>query len=499
MDGDDDPYPSYGLNRILFPDKPLFDFHFSSCKAPLSDYTFANTFIWRDCVRLRWQVIRDMLCVFANGDGGLTLVFPPLGPGDTRAAAKEALEICDDYNAGVGRADATRIEYVSAEWLEHLTGEFAAQPMSGDYVYSTRRMIDLDGGDLASKRQARNRFVRRYEPRTCRFRAEHAQQCVDLLKMWHRQHDQPANTGNLSVTIRRQKEELATVEVIRNAEALGLQGMMLYAGDRPAGFTFGEMLDSETCSILIEKTDRELPGSAQYIFSEFCRQFWSHTKWCNVGDDWDVPTLAWTKQSYRPAFRVDKWVLHPVRKTVVAAAQPPAAVAAVAAADGADRASLDDLDDLLRLERTSFSGKLAFNRRQMRYLLRCPRASTHVLRREGRIVAQAVVLRRKTARGIVARLYSIAVDPGHRGAGLGRTLLQNCLEVLKAQNVAAVVLEVDPGNEPAISLYLSMGFHRTRRLPDYYGQTEEGWKMRLDLSPSRTRAPDLSALHLQPR
>jgi hypothetical protein len=81
----------------------------------------------------------------------------------------------------------------------------------------------------------------------------------------------------------------------------------LYAGDQLVGFTFGEMLGPDTCSILIEKTDRNFKGSAQYIFSEFCRQYWQHTHWCNVGDDWDVPSLAWTKASYDPAFRLPKW------------------------------------------------------------------------------------------------------------------------------------------------------------------------------------------------
>ena len=34
--------------------------------------------------------------------------------------------------------------------------------MGFDYVYDVNRMIDLAGGDLASKRQAKNRFLRNY-------------------------------------------------------------------------------------------------------------------------------------------------------------------------------------------------------------------------------------------------------------------------------------------------------------------------------------------------
>ena len=88
------------------------------------------------------------------------------------------------------------------------------------------------------------------------------------------------------------------------------------------------------CSILIEKTDRRFAGAAQYIFSEFCRQHWPRTRWCNVGDDWDIPSLAWTKESYRPAFRLAKWLVRPAGVLLAAptAARAPAAAAAVPAA-----------------------------------------------------------------------------------------------------------------------------------------------------------------------
>ena len=40
------------------------------------------------------------------------------------------------------------------------------------------------------------------------------------------------------------------------------------------------------------QTDRQFAGSAQYIFSEFCGQYWAGRPWCNVGDDWGIENLA---------------------------------------------------------------------------------------------------------------------------------------------------------------------------------------------------------------
>jgi hypothetical protein len=303
---------AHGLREITLADKPVFDRCFRQCPAPLSDYTFANTFIWREPIHLRWRISRDCLCVFANGDGGLTLLFPPLGQGDSADALRESLDLCQAYNVAARYDPPTRVEYVSAGLLRRFPPNYCAHPMSGDYVYATRRMIELDGSDLASKRKARNRFARLCQAHTEPLQPRHVAACLELLKTWHAQAEaSPPAAQDATVRLKRAKEETATRTALLHAVPLGLTGMVLYAGDQFAGFTLGEMLDAETCSILIEKTDRRFKGAAQYIFSEFCRQYWAHTQWCNVGDDWEIPSLAWTKESYRPSARREKWTLQP--------------------------------------------------------------------------------------------------------------------------------------------------------------------------------------------
>ncbi len=311
MDDDDaDPFGSYGLRPIRLEDKPLFDLFFSTCATRLSDYTFANSFIWRDSIHLRWRILADCLCVFANGDGGLTMLFPPVGTGDVGSAIRQCMDICESYNARAHLEHWTRIEYVSQEMADRFPGSFLREEMSGDYVYETQRLIDLAGGDLASKRQAKNRFARRYHARTEDFQARHIPACMALLATWQQQST-PSTGRQLSVEFKRAKEIAATADAMQHAAQMNLRGMVLFADDQLVGFTLGEYLTADTCSILIEKTNRDFVGSAQYIFGEFCRQYWAETAWCNVGDDWEIPSLAWTKQSYRPAFRIPKWVLRP--------------------------------------------------------------------------------------------------------------------------------------------------------------------------------------------
>jgi ribosomal protein S18 acetylase RimI-like enzyme len=493
---DEDSSACYGLTRPELAHKPLFDQFYSTCKARLSDYGFASSFIWRDAARLGWRVISDCLCLFANGPMGMTLLQPPVGLGNYEKAVRGSVETCNDYNNRIGLpTDATCFEYVSDEQLARFPSDFSARPMSGDYIYETRRMIELDGSDLASKRQARNRFIRRYQGRTEEFGPQHVKPCLEVLRRWHHQHDDSTCGLSPITRMKRLAEESATADAISFAGAIGLRGMVLYDGPTIVGFTFGEMIGPDMCNILIEKTDRQYAGSAQYIYAEFCRQFWPHTRWTNAGDDWEIPSLAYTKTSYKPAFRLNKWSVRPIRRQMVPVSLPAAWVAdrqdLLAAAglptdqshaDTFEQASPSDIDALVGLENRTFDDYVALGRRQFRYLLNCPRATTHIVRHDGIIVAAAVLLRRKTRSGTTGRLYSIAVEPQFRGKGIGKTLLLECLDVLRRDSVSACGLEVDDDNKAAIALYENVGFKKVRILPHYYGQSKHGWKMKLNLA-----------------
>ncbi len=95
--------------------------------------------------------------------------------------------------------DRSRIEYASEELLARFDqAKLHVEPMGADYVYDVNRMIDLAGGDLSSKRQAKNRFMRNYEHRVEAYdAATHREECLRLLECWkdHQdaQHEQEPN------------------------------------------------------------------------------------------------------------------------------------------------------------------------------------------------------------------------------------------------------------------------------------------------------------------
>ncbi|WP_248304575.1 ribosomal protein S18-alanine N-acetyltransferase [Breoghania sp. L-A4] len=67
-----------------------------------------------------------------------------------------------------------------------------------------------------------------------------------------------------------------------------------------------------------------------------------------------------------------------------------------------------------------------------------------------------------------AEVLTIAVDPRHRGRGYGRMLLEEAIRRLYADRVAALFLEVDAANRPALALYRALGFARVGERRGYY-------------------------------
>jgi ribosomal protein S18 acetylase RimI-like enzyme len=504
----EDPFSGYGLRPVDLSDRAVFQPYFQSLSQPLSDYTFSQLYTWRNSLRILWKQVAGHLCVFANGTGDLTLLLPPIGDGmgGGDRALREAHEIMDAYNADHGLLDQARVEYISDELLARFDcSAHAVEPMGADYVYDVRQMIDLGGGDLASKRQAKNRFMRLYAHRVETYDpALHLDDCLALLNQWKTRQDAHHAADPTTNGLKRQKESLACELSLRAAGQLGLKGMVVYARSNPdpqnpqpstpeseslRGFTFGEALGDDQSSITIEKTDLETKGLAQFIFSEFCRNHWADRPLVNAGDDWGLETLAWTKRSYRPVKMLNKSILRLRRP--VAILVPPALSPVESGKTESPRvrsATPTDLPAAATLEQTCFKN-YQLSLKRLRYLQKAPTALFVVAEDNGAVVGEGIALIRRHKSGcLTGRIYSLAVSDQCRGRKIGGRLLDTMVDGLLARGVQRIFLEVESDNDSAIHLYERHGFRLIGDLPDYYGPGRSGIHMMRERVASPERA-----------
>lgn len=474
----------YPLTPLTLADKNIFEKALDSLSEPLSDHSFANIYLWKDASHLTWSKIHNHLCVFTNGTD-LTLFLPPLPISEaTSGEFKQCMDVCFrimdnyhipnciDYSKG-------KIRYASEEMIRQIISQeggdfgdkFLIEKMSGDYIYDKKDMVNLVGGKYKKKRQSKQKFMRLYpNHREEALNDNHITDCLKLLDIWQEYADVNKKTQvtedkeACQTSYLRSMEKHACQQALINHSILGLRGMVVYVGGVLTGFTLGEKIGESQASILFEKTHPDYDGCPQFIYSEFCRLFWDDCKEINAGDDWSIPTLRLTKESYHPIRRLNKYVLERKSEGIIIRKAHP-----------------DDLDRLVEIEKLCFNSDIGLTREKIYRLIINPNVVNLVACYDGRVIGSATSFSRRSKNNLSGRIYNLAVDPDYRSKGIGRKLLNFLIRRFELLRYSRIYLEVDEFNDKAIQIYHSIGFKEYRKLHDYYGKGKNGKSMCLEI------------------
>ncbi|WP_054308783.1 peptidase C39 family protein [Mesorhizobium sp. 1M-11] len=128
-------------------------------------------------------------------------------------------------------------------------------------------------------------------------------------------------------------------------------------------------------------------------------------------------------------------------------------------------ARTSDVDVLAAIENAVFATD-RISRRSFRQFIERETAETLIAESDGKIAGYAIILFRKGSR--VARLYSLATDPGFGGLGIGRLLLEAAEDTAFEHDRMMLRLEVREDNSRAIRIYEQAGYRKIGRESDYY-------------------------------
>ncbi len=143
-------------------------------------------------------------------------------------------------------------------------------------------------------------------------------------------------------------------------------------------------------------------------------------------------------------------------------------------------ATLDDLDALLDLEQRCFDSD-RMSRRSFRRMITRANAALLVDRDGETLRGYALVLFH--AGSSLARLYSVAVDPAHRGRGIARALLAEAERVAGERDCIDMRLELRRDNVEALKLYEAHGYRQFDVQADYYEDHMDAIRMEKSLVP----------------
>ncbi len=319
----------YRLYPFVIETKALFERYQQFLQIPISDYTFSNNIIWLSRMSAFYQIIEECFCLFSLNGNCLTMLLPPLGDPSRQARALEAcFEIMDSHNPS---PYFSVVEYVYKDFLQVLNVEANVPTDAGtgdesvaesarspwlveralpDYIYSTEDLIQLKGNPYKTKRGEINQFRRAYpDHRLEVLGPQHWEGIRALVETWLKnrlKYLAGEAIGDFFYTV--EMERKAIERAIKHYDQLDLQGLCLFIDDRLEGFTIGERITPSVASILVEKTNFAILGSAQFLFHEFAKVY-DDCVYINVGDDLGLENLRKVKMSYRPVLFGEKFTL----------------------------------------------------------------------------------------------------------------------------------------------------------------------------------------------
>ncbi len=164
-----------------------------------------------------------------------------------------------------------------------------------------------------------------------------------------------------------------------------------------------------------------------------------------------------------------------------AAVEPTPTPASVTAVEGVIRpAQLDDLDTLLNIENRCFTAD-RITRRSFRHLLTEGNAETLVEEAGGVIRGYIMVLFNEGTS--LARLYSLAVDPGFQGHGIASKLVGAAEQRARDLESVFIRLEIRIDNVPSIALFKKLGYKQFGTHRKYYEDGTDALRYQKCLAP----------------
>ena len=281
------------FHPVTLADRPWVHEILYAANRPGCEYSFANLLFWGN----RWGGVcryGDFLLKEAHYASSHAY-FYPAGQGNVA----EAIEVLRQHSEAQGYPLVLRgVTDQDRMVLEHLfPGKFSfeAHRDAFDYLYPIEKLCTLTGKKLQSKRNHINRFLAdNPQWHTEIMTADSAKDCLPLLEAWYASHDDHKALDN---------ERKALETAIANFDAMGFDGLLLYAGPRLVAFTLGNRLNENYFDVNFEKAYAEIQGAYPLINREFARHIadkYPEIRFLNREDDMGLEGLRKAKESYNP-------------------------------------------------------------------------------------------------------------------------------------------------------------------------------------------------------
>lgn len=270
-------------------------------KLQLSEFSFVTMVLFQPGYEVRFAIEDDALFISMRGKDGRRFFLSPLpaDPGRPFAPLIRRMQDCCREQGMTFWMRSCAKDIMERMRLEMPDLIFQAERNNFDYVYHTRDLIELAGKKYHAKRNHINKFNALYQFEYVPYETKYFDECMEVFNGWLQGKDS-AMPGLA--------DEAHVVETaLRETEALGLTGGMIRVNGRIEAFSIGERIHGDMALIHVEKANAEIPGLYTLINQQFVTNAWADTRYVNREEDMGAEGLRKAKESYYPAFMVEKY------------------------------------------------------------------------------------------------------------------------------------------------------------------------------------------------
>lgn len=293
--------------EITLHNKIEFDRLINKNHPQISELTFTNLFSWRHFYKFRYTIRAGLLCIISVPCRGEPFAMMPVGDVNEDNFA-EAFSGLKEYFIKKGWRLVFR--KISNNELPYFRSRIASEESivydrdNSDYLYNTVDLVSLRGKKYDGKRNHINKFKRQhtfeYVPLGCSLLDE----CSRIMEEWCKEKNCKCQDGDYC-------ERHVNMELLKNFKTLGCKGALIKMDGVFEAFTVGEMLNTDTAVIHIEKAKNAIDGLYTIINQQFAEREWSGSTYINREQDLGMEGMRKAKLSYQPVRLIDKYTVYP--------------------------------------------------------------------------------------------------------------------------------------------------------------------------------------------
>lgn len=266
--------------------RPLLHPLFQALPDGISEFTFANIYLFREGHQYAISRLVDGHLVILGQDGEKRFFMLPFGLPD-----KELLTML--------LGDRGKMKCVSATQKPLLQGMgfvVTEDRDNFDYLYSRQELAELTGRKFQKKRNLIKAFINNYHYEGRPLLMEYLADALGILEAWRDEHESLGDYW-------------AAREALEKNEELQLCGCIYYANGQPVAYTLGEELACSTCFVVhFEKALNQYKGLYQFVNQAFASIIGDPYATLNREQDLGQEGLRHAKLSYRPTGFVEKFI-----------------------------------------------------------------------------------------------------------------------------------------------------------------------------------------------